>query len=145
MIEDHLARSHHVKVEPKLTLFDLPSCKIIKTLTSFFLLLKTLFPCFFSSLFGCCPNHQQVSLFVVFYLFIYSNNGLFPLVQPTQRGGPNKSPPPPHVVGSTKSALCLQASSFSLGKHLVNMSDPFSLVCIFFKYNCFDSSTSRIQ
>ena len=46
----------------KPTLFGLPSYKIIKTLTPLFLLLKTLFPYFFFSLFGCYPNHQQFSL-----------------------------------------------------------------------------------
>ena len=60
-------------------------------------------------------------------------------------GEPNKSPIAPHIVGSTKLTLCLQAFAFSLSKHLVNMSDPFSLVCIFSKYNCFYSNTSQIQ
>ena len=77
-IKDHLEKSHHIKFEPKPTLFGFPYCKMIKTLTHFFLLLKTPFPCFFFfllSLFflAAAPNLTQLSfcdlfLFSFFYI-----------------------------------------------------------------------------
>ena len=66
-MEDRIARSYHIKFEPKSTLFGLPSYKMIKTPTHFFLLLKTLFPCFFS-LFGYCISHTS-SLFLICFFF----------------------------------------------------------------------------
>ena len=53
------------------------------------------------------------------------------LVKAQCMSGPNKSPPPLHMVGFTKPALSLQAASFSLVKDFVNMSDPFTQVCTF--------------
>ena len=57
-------------------LFGLPSCKMIKTLTPFFLLLKTLFPCFF---FSFWLLHLSTLLHTFFIFLFISNHGLSPL------------------------------------------------------------------
>ena len=133
---------HHVKFELKPTLFGLPSCKKDQNLNPFFLSLKIVVPSF---LYLLPDTSKKIGTpYLTFFFFFIQTMGFAHWSSPLM-GGPNKSPPPPHVVGLTKSALYLQAFSFSLGKHLVNMFDPFLLVCIFSKYNCFHSSTSRIQ
>ena len=46
---------------------------------------------------------------------------------------------------STKPVLCRHTTSFSIGKPLVSMSDPFSSVWIFARTNSFSSTLSRNQ
>ena len=111
----------------------------------------------------CLKNPNFLSLFLYFFSFLFSNlltALLFTFYlffkisfgpkalhwsSPQWRGRPNNSPPPLHMVGFSKPVLHLQASSFSLGKDFMNISDPFSLICTFSKCKSFNSSTSRIQ
>ena len=133
--------THHVKFEPKPTLFGLPSCKKDQNLNPFFLSLKIVVPFFLYLL----PNTNKKTGTPYLTSFFFIQTMGFAHWSSPLMGGPNKSPLPPHVMGLTNSSLYLQASNFSLGKHLVNMFDPFLLVCNFSKYNCFHSNTSRIQ
>ena len=85
-IEEHIARSHHVKFEQKRTMFGLPSYRRFKNPNiSFVSLLKTLSPMFF---FLLPDTAKKTTLTFVFLFFLISNYELSPLVQPTN-GGPN--------------------------------------------------------
>ena len=82
--------THHVKFEPKPTLFGLPSCKKDQNLNPFFLSLKIVVPFFLYLLPN--TNKKTGTPYLTSSFFFYSNYGLCPLVQPTNGRSQQISP-----------------------------------------------------
>ena len=133
--EKLFTRIYHFKFELKLTLFHHP-IMLQFHLNPIFLSLSL------SLCFLLCIPHNLFS----FFFFFLKQLGLKPIYasSPHKEQTTQQTPPPPHVVGFTKSALYL-AISFSFDKDFVNLPDPFSLVSIFSWCSCFVSSTLQIQ
>ena len=120
-IEEHFIRNQHAKFEPKRKRFGLPIFLPKIQMVVHFLSLSKPPPLCFSS--SCLT-------LLIFPFLIFLNSKLWDFAHwssPLKMIGWTH---PSHVVGSTKPTLGLQASNFSLGKHLIDMFDPFSLVCV---------------